>query len=138
MDGRFDGNSPVVDLEVISPISPVVRKTYTFTIDTGFTNDLCLTYQEAFPLALTLVGIEEYVIANGSKVNFFECIGSILFEKKAVFCTVSIRPNGSRLMGVSLMKKLGIRLEADFVNQTVKLVRIPMKSSHYKKGGGLP
>lgn len=126
MDGRFEGNSLLVDLEIISPLINTAKKVYSFGVDTGFTDHICLTYQEAFPLALTLVGIEEYTIADGSRVQFFSCFGLVSFDGKPILSPISIRPNGSRLIGIGLMKKLGIKLEADFVNQTVKLVKVPM------------
>jgi predicted aspartyl protease len=118
MDGRFDGNCIIADLEIISPLVDSVRKTLPITVDTGCTGDLILTYTEAFPLALTLVGLQEYTIADGSKVTFFECFGKVKFGSKTVLCTVSIRPSGSLLMGVSLLKKFGYKLEIDFVNNT--------------------
>ena len=66
MVGRFEGNTIIVDLEIISPIASDVKKVLSVTLDTGASNDLCLTYKEAFPLALTLVGVEDYTIADGS------------------------------------------------------------------------
>lgn len=127
MDGRFEGKSLVVDIEIISPLFKNAKKTLSVFIDTGCTGDLMLTYKEAFPLALTLVGIQDYKIADGSKVTFFECIGLVRFGSKTVLTTVSIRPSGSALMGVSLMKKLGIKLEVDFVNEKITLYQMQAK-----------
>ena len=101
MDGRFERNSIIVDLEIVSPLLDTVRKTLSVVVDTGCTSDLILTYAEAFQLALTLVGLQEYTIADGSRVTFFECLGKVKFDEKTVLCTVSIRPSGSFLMGVS-------------------------------------
>lgn len=123
MVGRFEGNSIVVDLEIISPLVKDARKKLSVVIDTGCTGDLILTYSEAFPLALTLVGLQDYTIADGTKVTFFECIGKVKFGEKEIMCTVSIRPSGSLLMGVSLMKKLGINLNIDFINNKVELTK---------------
>jgi len=119
MDGRFEKNSIIVDLEVVSPLLSTVKKTLPVIVDTGCTSDLILTYTEAFQLALTLVGLQEYTIADGSRVTFFECLGKVRFGKKIVLCTVSIRPSGNSLMGVSLMKKLGLNLNIDFTKNTV-------------------
>ncbi len=127
MVGRFDGNSIVVDIEVISPIAPAVKNMLTVKLDTGASNDLCLTYKEAFPLALTLVGVEDYTIADGSTVSFFECIGLIKFGDKTVVSTISIRPSGSLLMGVGLLNKLGYKLVVDFVNKTVNFEEIKIE-----------
>lgn len=35
--------------------------------------------------------------------------------------TVSIRPSGSLLMGVTLMRKLGMNMEIDFLNDRLKI-----------------
>ena len=126
MDGRFEGNSIVVDLKITSPLIDAAAKTLPVIVDTGCSGDLILTYTEAFPLALTLVGLQEYTIADGSRVTFFECLGKVRFGEKTVLSSVSIRPSGFLLMGISLMKKLGIRLEVDFVNQSVKFFEIPI------------
>ncbi len=132
MDGRFEGNQLLLDLEISSPISPdTIKAVYPFGIDTGFTNDICITYKEAFPLALSLVGVQEYTIADGSKVPFFECIGLVTYNGQKIPAPISIRPSGSLLVGVNLLKKLGVKLEADFVNNTVKL----FDSVSSKKGG---
>jgi len=124
MDGHFDGNSIIVELEVNSPISKKVKQTLPFKIDTGFTNDLCITYKEAFPLALTLVGIQDYQIADGSSVQWFECLGLITSGSKQIPAVVSVRPSGSLLMGISLMRKLSSKLEIDFTNQKVHFSRL--------------
>jgi len=121
MDGRFEGNKIYVDLEVRSP-NPLLNESsrkISVILDTGCTGDLILTYADAFPLALTLVGLEEYTIADGSRVKFFECIGIVRFGDKSIFCTVSIRPSGSPLMGISLLKKIGYVIEIDFIKNTV-------------------
>lgn len=128
MDGRFEGNIIIADLEIISPLVDTVKKTLPVIVDTGCTGDLILTYTEAFPLALTLVGLQEYAIADGSKVTFFECLGKARFGNKTVLCTVSIRPSGSSLMGVSLLKKLGYKLEIDFVNNTASFTEVTTQS----------
>lgn len=121
MDGRFSGNAVFIDLEVSSPLIAAARKILPVKIDTGCSSDLILTYTEAFPLALTLVGIQEYTIADGSKVRFFECLGNVKYGNKEVISVISIRPQGSLLLGVTLLEKLGIELKIDFVNHTVKL-----------------
>lgn len=122
MDGRFEGNSIIVDLEITSPLIPQARKILPVIVDTGCTADLILTYAVAFPLALTLVGVQEYTIADGSKVNFFECIGNVKFDQKTIMSTISIRPSGSLLMGVSLLKKLGYKLEVDFAQNKATFI----------------
>lgn len=126
MDGRFESNTIVVDLEISSPLaSDTFKSKLPFGVDTGFTGDLCMTYQEAFPLALSLVGVSDYTVADGSKVAFFECIGIVTIDGRSVPATISIRPNGSKLMGVSLMKRLGIKLDIDFTNQKVVFSQSP-------------
>lgn len=124
MDGRFNANSVLIDLEISSPLIPAAKKILPVIIDTGCTSDLILTYTEAFPLALTLVGLQEYTIADGSKVTFFECLGKVKLGNKIVLCTISIRPQGSFLMGISLMEKLKCELTIDFVNRKAKLIPI--------------
>ena len=126
MDGRFEQNTISVDLEITSPLAEAIKSTIPFKIDTGFTGDLCMTYKEAFPLALSLVGVQDYTIADGSKVTFFECIGIVSFDGKAIPASISIRPNGSLLIGISLMKKLQIQLHIDFPKQTVQLIKSPI------------
>ena len=132
MDGRFEGNQLLLDLEISSPISTEIKATHTFGIDTGFTNDICITYKEAFPLALSLVGVQEYTIADGSKVPFFECLGVVTYGDKKITAPISIRPSGSLLVGVNLLRKLGVKLEADFVNNTVCLTESTITVSEIK------
>ena len=132
MDGHFEGNSIVIDLEIISLLADSVKKIIPVVIDTGCTGDLILTYTEAFPLALTLVGIQDYTIADGSKVSFFECLGIVKLGNKKVVSTISIRPSGSLLMGVSLMKKLSLNLSVNFVTNEVVLTDIKNNQTQNK------
>ena len=126
MAGRFENNSIVVDLEISSLTSDQINKKIPVILDTGFTSDLCLTYQEAFPLALTLVGFEDYNIADGSKVTFFECLGMVKFGNQKVLSSISIRPSGSLLMGVSLLRKLKCRVNVDFENSIIDIQQPPI------------
>lgn len=129
MDGRFDADNLIsIDLDIYSPVSRNVHKVLSFKIDTGFTNDLCMTYDVAFPLALSLVGVQDYQIADGSNVQWFECVGMVKRGRDYIPVTVSVRPTGSLLMGMSLMRKLGSRLEVDFGKSRVRLVT-PRKKS---------
>jgi len=57
MDGRFENNTLLVDIQISSPLESSIKANISFGLDTGFTGDLCLTYKEAFPLALSLVGV---------------------------------------------------------------------------------
>ena len=125
MDGHFESNSILVNLSVSSPLFKSIKKTLPVIIDTGCTSDLILTYAEAFPLALTLVGLQEFTIADGSRVNFFECLGKVTLGSRTVLCSISIRPSGSPLMGVSLLKKIGCKLEIDFTKEEAKIVFLP-------------
>lgn len=129
MVGHFEGNSIVVDLEIISPLIDTVKKTLPVVVDTGCTGDLILTYAEAFPLALTLVGLQEYTIADGSRVTFFECFGKVKFGKNIILCTISIRPSGSSLMGISLLRKFGYKLEVDFIQNSATFIEPVVQSA---------
>ena len=51
MDGRFENNTLLVDIQISSPLESSIKANISFGLDTGFTGDLCLTYKEAFPLA---------------------------------------------------------------------------------------
>ena len=114
MDGRFEGNTIYIDLEVSGLLKNSFVSVIPVILDTGCTTDLILTYTQAFPMGLTLVGIQDYTIADGSKVSFFECIGKVKFGNRTALASISIRPAGSPLMGVSLLRKMGYKLEIDF------------------------
>ena len=80
---RFENNTIEIDIEVSSLLAPTeLKKTITAKVDTGFTGDLQLTYDIAFPLGLTLKGFQPWTIADGTTVNFLECLGLVTLMKK--------------------------------------------------------
>jgi predicted aspartyl protease len=119
---RFEDNSICIDLEVSSPLAPkVLKKTITAKVDTGFTGDLQLTYDIAFPLGLTLKGFQPWTLADKSTVTFLECLGVVTLNGKTIFSSIDVKPAGSVLIGVSLLKKLGCELKINFENNLAEL-----------------
>lgn len=118
----FNNNEIFVDVEVGSLLAPaVLKKTITAKIDTGFSGDLQLTYDLAFPLGLTLRGFQPWTLADKSTVTFLECLGTVSFNNNVQIATIDVKPAGSVLIGVSLLRKLGCELKIDFVNNTAVL-----------------
>lgn len=120
MDGRLQHNEITIDIEVVSLLSTALKRTIPVVVDTGFTGDLQLTYQEAFTLGLVLKGVQPYRLADGSSITFFSCLGLVSFNGQTVACSIDVKPSGSHLIGMQLLKKLNCSLAADFVNDTAR------------------
>ena len=122
----FNNNEIFVDIEVSSLLAPdVLKKVISAKIDTGFSGDLQLTYDVAFPLGLTLKGFQPWTLADKSTVTFLECLGLVTMNNMVEMATIDVKPAGSILIGVSLLRKLGCALKIDFVNNTATLESIP-------------
>lgn len=115
MDCILDNNTLSVDITVQSPISKKISSKIKAKIDTGFTGDLSLTYQQAFPLALSLIGYEPWTLADNKTVYFMECFGFVTLGNKTVATTIDVKPSGSILIGMNLLKKFGCKLNINFV-----------------------
>ena len=119
---RFENNQISIDIEVFSLLSPqLLKKTIPAKVDTGFTGDLQLTYDIAFPLGLTLKGFQPWTLADKSTVTFLECLGLVSFNGKVVASSIDVKPAGSILIGVSLLRKLGCELKVDFVKNIAEI-----------------
>lgn len=125
MLGRFEGKEIKIDLEVTSLLHQSIKSAIPAKLDTGFSGDLQLTYDIALPLALNLTGFQTYTLANGAEATFFECLGLVSFNGKTVSCSIDVKPKGSILIGVNLLKKLEQDLKIDFVNEIVELNIVP-------------
>lgn len=132
---RFENNQIHIDIEVGSPLAPkILKKTITAKIDTGFTGDLQLTYDVAFPLGLTLKGFQPWTLADKSTVTFLECLGFVVFNGKTELATIDVKPAGSILIGVTLLRKLGCELRIDFVNNTATIdPKVTIKDKNKKR-----
>lgn len=127
MDCRFENNQILIDIEVSSLLDPrLLKKVITAKVDTGFTGDLQLTYDIAFPLGLTLKGFQPWTLADKSTVTFLECLGLVSFGGKVVASSIDVKPAGSILVGVSLLKKLGCEFKVNFVKNTAEMSIIEM------------
>lgn len=115
-------NEVIIDIQVISLLSPKLNRTMPFKVDTGFNGDLQLTYQDVFTLGLVLKGIQPYRLADGSPITFFTCLGMAKFNKKTAACSIDVKPSGSHLVGIQLLKKLKCVMTIDFVNDKAKFV----------------
>ncbi len=122
MQCRFENNRIEIEIEVSSLLSPkILKRTITAIVDTGFTGDLQLTYDLAFPLGLTLKGFQPWTIADGSTVNFLECLGWVTLGKSKVISSIDVKPSGSVLIGMSLLKKLGCEAKINFATGTAEI-----------------
>lgn len=122
MQCRFENNRIEIEIKVSSLLSPeTIKRTITATVDTGFTGDLQLTYELAFPLGLTLKGFQSWTIADGSSVNFLECLGWVELGKNKVISGIDVKPAGSVLIGINLLRKLGADLKINFSANTAEI-----------------
>ncbi len=119
MLGYFDHNQIFVDLE-ISGSFPESKKVVKAQIDTGYDGELTLPFSLAFPLGLILTGANTYTIADGSSMTNFSCIGKIKIAGKQESVFVDIIPNGSVLIGLPLLEKLGNNFQVNFSKREIK------------------
>lgn len=124
---HFENNQIFVDIEVKSLLAPeLIKNTLTAKVDTGFSGDLQLTYDIAFPLGLTLKGFQPWTLADKSTVTFLECLGLVSFGGRVVASSIDVKPAGSILIGVSLLKKLGCEFKVNFIDNTAEINLIPI------------
>ncbi len=95
-------------------------KNYWFILDTGFTGDLQVPKGWARELGLTINSIEQWTIADGSKVNVPQALAIAGMEGIANRVQVGIT-NGSSLAGIGFLTKFGYRAIVDTKHRTVVL-----------------
>lgn len=128
---HFENNEISLDLEVSSLLAPdILKRVITAKVDTGFTGDLQLTYDVAFPLGLTLKGFQPWTLADKSTVTFLECLGWVSFNGKSAICSIDVKPAGSILVGVSLLRKLSCELTVNFAKNTAEITTV---DKNYRK-----
>jgi len=79
MRGHFENDNPHIEIEVTGLLSQNSQKIKVM-VDTGFNGHLQIPFLTAFPLGLSLIGVQQVVIADGSTVNQFVCIGSVKID----------------------------------------------------------
>lgn len=120
MNGYFDNQRLYINVEVSGAVLQGI-KTLKAQIDTGYDGYLSLPLPEAFPLGLALVGTKGYTIADGSTVTNLVCLGNITINGQKNTVPIDILPNGSILLGISLLPKLGDNLEISFAKKQIRL-----------------
>lgn len=122
MQCHFENNRIEVEIEVSSLLSPeILKRKITGIVDTGFTGDLQLTYDVAFPLGLTLKGFQAWKVADGSTVNFLDCLGWVALGGSKVISSIDVKPAGLVLIGMSLLRKLGCEMKIDFASNIAEI-----------------
>lgn len=122
MHGYFENNSLYLDIE-ISGVITANKRTIKVQVDTGFNGHLTVSFADAFPLGLVLVGTTAYTLADGSTVNNFVCLGTVTIDGKDLTIPIDIQPSGMTLMGTQLLQKLSCVLNVDFTNKTVEIIK---------------
>ena len=119
--GYFENGRLYLNLEVSGNL-PQGKKIIKAQIDTGYDGHLSLPFSEAFPLGLTLIGTRAYIIADGSTITNFSCVGNITVNGKTETMDIDIIPNGGILMGMSLLQKFGNNCHIDFKKKIIEFV----------------
>ena len=120
MRGHFENDQLYLNLDIAGTF-PSTRKIIKAQIDTGYSGYLTLSYADAFPLGLVLIGTTAYTIADGSVMHTFVCIGTVTVDKKKITAPIDINPKGSILIGMKLLKKIGYKLLVDFKKEHIEL-----------------
>jgi clan AA aspartic protease len=123
MLGYFDNDNPFIEVGIAGHLSPDTQPIKVM-VDTGFNGHLQIPFAVAFPLGLSLVGIQQMTVADGSTVNQFVCVGSVKIENKEVIVPINIGESCSTLLGTKLLKQAGKGLKIDFVTQKVEIFDI--------------
>lgn len=122
MHGYFENNRLYLEITVSGTLKQS-KKTIKTHVDTGYDGDLSLPFSEAFPFGFALVGTKTYVIADGSTLTNFSCLGQIDIDGKKIDITVDVIPNGSILLGMALLPKLCKEIKINFINNQFILKR---------------
>lgn len=103
MRGTFVNDQPNIDIEVRGSIT----KTISAIVDSGYNGYLTIPFEIAFPLGLTLIGIESGSLADGSSSAYLVCVGEVCIEGKCIRTTIDVQPGNKILLGTKLLKGLG-------------------------------
>ncbi len=119
MRGIFENGNPFVEIEIKGFAGDF--KKINALIDSGFNGYLTLPYVEAFPLGLVLLGTQSSVLANGTRADYFVCMGRVKLENKEISVSIDIHSDCNILLGTKLLAELGKTLILDPANKTVEL-----------------
>lgn len=119
MNGYFENGRAFIDIDVYG-FSKKYKQQLKATIDTGFDGYLSLTFKEAFPLGLILIGTKSYILADGSTSHNLICLGTVVFGNKSFSIPIDIQTRGSILVGASFFRKLENEITIDYANERVE------------------
>ena len=92
--------------------------------DSGFNGYLTLPFPIAFPLGLSLIGIQTARLADSSITHHFVCLGKVKCHDKEVLTPIDIQPNCEVLMGIKLLRLLKKKLLVDPITATAELLEV--------------
>ncbi len=117
VEGFMNGNVPLITIAVTNNKNVL---DITFTLDTGFTEDLLVTPEIASELELDIENFSELYVANGEKVtlNFANSYAIMENSRKRVQVLIS---NGIPLLGIGFLTKFGYKAIIDCKERTVVL-----------------
>jgi predicted aspartyl protease len=122
MLGYFENGNPYIDIEVYGlPQLKKEKQTIKALVDTGFNGHMQVPFETAFPLGLTLVGIQQINIADGSSANQFVCLGNVKIEEKEVLVPINIGAGCPILAGTQLFKIAAKNIKVDFVSEKIEI-----------------
>jgi predicted aspartyl protease len=122
MHGTFKHGFPWMEIEVVGN-TQTLRK-ISVIIDTGFNGYLTLPYTEAFPIGLTLEGIESATVADGNFSPYLKCNGTVICGDKRMRIVIDVQQNCRPLLGTALLKELGCAVSIDPIKETVVLTQV--------------
>lgn len=121
MLGYFENDNPYIDIEVTGHPS-FESKPLKVLVDSGFNGHLQISFALAFPLGLSLVGVQQLTIADGSTVNQFVCLGDVKIDNKEIKnVPINIGAGCPTLLGTKLLKAAGKNLRINFVLQEIEI-----------------
>ena len=117
--GFFKNNCPYIRITVVGSLD---SREIDVLVDTGFNGYLTLPEQIAKELGLESTGvIGSSTIADGSSSPYMDFRGKVLCNDKRVVTDIEVQPNCKILLGMSLLKALGLNLFIDLDAERIEL-----------------
>jgi len=123
--GVFENGLPCIDIRVLGGAD--THQPIRAVIDTGYNGHLTLPYQTAFPLGLTLLGIESARQADGTFSPFLSCLGTVVLGDTRVRATIDVQQGARALIGTALLADLAVTLTLNSKQELVELVPTPTR-----------
>ena len=126
MHGYFEKGRIYIDVEVWG-ILQKLKQNFKALVDTGFDGYITIPFAQALSLGLVLKGTQSYTLADGKSSHNLVCLGTVKYHNKKAVVPIDVQFGASVLIGSSLLKELGIGLNADYKNQEVKFRNCKVK-----------